>query len=201
MELAVGEVQSSGERIFTGFIRDLTSRQRMEQDLRQAQKMEAVGQLTGGIAHDFNNLLTVIIGNLEMLEGRIEQDGRARRAWLQDAYDTAQLGAELTGRLLAFGRRQALHPVATDLVDLVSESSSLLRRTLGESIEIRTVVGQEPVPAAGRPEPAPERAPEPRHQCARRHAGRRSADHRGRRTPTMTSITRSRTRTCGPGAT
>ncbi len=141
MELGVGEVQSGGERIFTGFIRDLTSRQRMEQELRQAQKMEAVGQLTGGIAHDFNNLLTVIIGNLEMLESRIDLDGRPA-AWLKDAYDTAQLGAELTGRLLAFGRRQALHPVVTDLADLVSESSGLLRRTLGESIEIRTVIAK-----------------------------------------------------------
>ena len=141
MELAVGEVESGGERIFTGFIRDLTARQRMEQELRQAQKMEAVGQLTGGIAHDFNNLLTVIMGNLEMLELRIEPGGRPA-AWLKDAYDTAQMGAELTGRLLAFGRRQALHPVVTDLPDLVSGSSSLLRRTLGESIEIRTVIAK-----------------------------------------------------------
>jgi PAS domain S-box-containing protein len=139
MELAVGEVQTGGARIFTGFIRDLTSRQRMEQELRQAQKMEAVGQLTGGIAHDFNNLLTVIIGNLEMLESRIEPGGRPA-AWLKDAYETAQLGADLTGRLLAFGRRQALHPVITDLADLVSESTSLFRRTLGESIDIRTVI-------------------------------------------------------------
>ncbi len=142
MELAVGEVQTGGERIFTGFIRDLTSRQRMEQELRQAQKMEAVGQLTGGIAHDFNNLLTVIIGNLEMLESRIEKEGRPA-AWIKDAYETAQAGAELTGRLLAFGRRQALHPVVTDLAQLVSESSGLLRRTLGESIEIRTVIAKE----------------------------------------------------------
>jgi PAS domain S-box-containing protein len=141
MELAVGEVASSGQRTFTGFIRDLSVRQRMEQELRQSQKMEAVGQLTGGIAHDFNNLLTVIIGNLEMLEGRIDKESRPA-TWLKEAYETAQLGAELTSRLLAFARRQPLHPQIVDVGALIGQAAELLKRTLGEGIELRTGVGK-----------------------------------------------------------
>ena len=138
MELAVGEAPSQGRRIFTGFIRDLTSRHRMEEELRQSQKMEAVGQLTGGIAHDFNNLLTVISGNLEMIERRLHDPELA--VLLREAQDAADDGAKLTGQLLAFGRRQPLNPRPTDVGQLVISFSDLLRRTLGESIELRTVV-------------------------------------------------------------
>ncbi len=134
MELAVGEARSSGQRIFTGFIRDLTSRQKMEGELRQLQKMEAIGQLTGGLAHDFNNLLTVITGNLEMLEGSLKDSDQ--RELLKEAYDAAEDGAKLTGQLLAFGRRQPLNPKPTDLTLLISNFSDLLRRSLGESIEL-----------------------------------------------------------------
>jgi PAS domain S-box-containing protein len=134
MELAVGEARSDGQRIFTGFIRDLTSRQKMEEELRQSHKMEAIGQLTGGLAHDFNNLLTVITGNLEMLEMSLTDSNQ--RELLKEAQDSAQDGAKLTGQLLAFGRRQPLNPKPTDLAPLISNFSELLRRTLGESIEL-----------------------------------------------------------------
>jgi PAS domain S-box-containing protein len=134
MELAVGEARSDGQRIFTGFIRDLTSRQKMEEELRQSQKMEAIGQLIGGLAHDFNNLLTVITGNLEMLEMSLKDSNQ--RELLKDAQDAAQDGAKLTGQLLAFGRRQPLNPKPTDLAPLISNFSELLRRILGESIEL-----------------------------------------------------------------
>jgi PAS domain S-box-containing protein len=136
MELAVGEVTLAGERIFTGFIRDLTATRRIEQELRQAQKMEAVGQLTGGIAHDFNNLLTVILGNLEMLETRIQDPDQLQL--LAEARETAEHGAQLTERLLAFGRRQPLQPTLVEVADLLSQVTPVLRRTLGEAVTVRS---------------------------------------------------------------
>lgn len=138
MELHVGEATANGERIFTGFVRDLTSRFRIEEDLRQAQKMEAVGQLTGGLAHDFNNLLTVISGNLEMIEDKLQPG--PLRDMLREAQDAATDGAKLTGQLLAFGRRQPLNPKHADLGQLLSGFSDLLRRTLGEDIKLSTVL-------------------------------------------------------------
>ncbi|MCW1413744.1 PAS domain S-box protein [Rhizobium sp. 1AS11] len=138
MELHVGEATANGERIFTGFVRDLTSRFKIEEDLRQAQKMEAIGQLTGGIAHDFNNLLTVISGNLEMIEYKLPP-GNLREI-LGEAQSAAADGAILTGQLLAFGRRQPLNPKQADLGQLVSGFSDLLRRTLSEDIKLSTVI-------------------------------------------------------------
>jgi PAS domain S-box-containing protein len=139
MELAVGEARANGDRIFTGFVRDLTSRQRIEEELRQAQKMEAVGQLTGGVAHDFNNLLTAIVANLELLYPRLSDP--EQREHVKEALDAAQDGAKLANSLLAFGRRQHLNAKPTDVGPLVSKFSDLLRRTLGEAIELRIVVG------------------------------------------------------------
>src|SRR4029450_8534031 len=140
MDLAVGEVTLGGAHIFTGFIRDLTVRVKMEQDLRQAQKMGAVGQLTGGVAHDFNNLLTVISGNLEMLEPRLNDP--KHREMLKEAQEASKLGAELAKRLLAFGRRQSLNPKPTDLSALAGGMVDLLRRSLGETIKIETQLAE-----------------------------------------------------------
>ena len=135
MELTVGEAHADGERIFTGFARDLTSSQKMEEELRQSQKMEAIGQLTGGVAHDFNNLLTAIIGNLEMHYPHVTEPDQ--REHVQEALDAAQDGAKLAAQLLAFGRRQPLNPKPIDVGPLVSSFKELLQRTLGETIELR----------------------------------------------------------------
>jgi len=118
-------------------------RSRVEEALRQAQKMETIGQLTGGVAHDFNNLLTIIIGNLETLQRQMERPGaepaRLKRA-ADNAFRGAQRAASLTQRLLAFSRRQPLDPKPVDVNRLVAAMSDLLRRTLGESIAIETVL-------------------------------------------------------------
>jgi PAS domain S-box-containing protein len=122
-----------------GTVRDITDRVRGEERLREAQRMEAIGQLTGGVAHDFNNLLQVIRGNLELLQSRVEGDERAM-ARLKNAMFGADRAAQLTRQLLAFARRQPLAPKVVNLSRLVSDMADLLRRTLGEAIEVETVV-------------------------------------------------------------
>jgi PAS domain S-box-containing protein len=117
---------------------DITEQKQIEEQLRQAQKMEAVGQLTGGIAHDFNNLLAVIVGNLELVEGEIERGAQASE-WVEIAIAAAERGAGLTQRLLAFSRKQALRPTVLDANTLVQGMLDLLRRTIGERIEVELV--------------------------------------------------------------
>lgn len=119
---------------------EVTNRLKAEEALRQAQKMEAVGQLTGGVAHDFNNLLTLIIGGLDTLRRIGPNDqGRFSRA-LDMATQGAHRAATLTARLLAFSRRQPLQPKPLDLNAVVRDAGELLHRTLGETIEIETVL-------------------------------------------------------------
>ena len=114
---------------FAKITRDLTERRAIEEQLRQSQKMEAIGQLTGGVAHDFNNLLTVILGNLETIWRHAPpEDGKLRRA-IDQATRGAQRAATLTQQLLAFSRRQPLNPKPTDINRLVAGMSDLIRRT------------------------------------------------------------------------
>ncbi|MBV8936630.1 MAG: PAS domain-containing protein [Alphaproteobacteria bacterium] len=117
---------------------EIAERQRTEAALLQAQKLEAVGQLTSGVAHDFNNLLTAILGNLEMMERRLKSEEPLRR--LQAARLAAERGARLTHQLLAFSRKQRLAPTPLDLNRLVSEASDMLFRTIGATVRIETVL-------------------------------------------------------------
>jgi len=126
------------EDVFYSVGRDVTQRKLLEEQLRQSQKMEAVGQLTGGIAHDFNNLLTGIVGSLDLLQTRMAQ-GRLDHLerYIKAATTSANRAAALTHRLLAFARRQPLDPRPVDVNRLVMSMEELLRRTTSEAIELR----------------------------------------------------------------
>ena len=118
------------------YLRDVTDRRTLEEQLRQAQKMEAVGQLAGGIAHDFNNLLTAIIGNGELLLREMEISD-TRRLDLLEINRAAHRAATLTRQLLAFSRKQILQPRLLNLNQVVTELSTMLRRVIGEHVELR----------------------------------------------------------------
>jgi PAS domain S-box-containing protein len=129
---------------FAKITRDLTERRAAEERTLQTQKMEGIGQLTGGVAHDFNNLLTIILGNLESVQRKLDAptidiEGLKRSAG--NAITGARRAESLTQRLLAFSRQQPLNPKPLDIGRLVTSMSDLLRRTLGEQVTVETVLG------------------------------------------------------------
>jgi PAS domain S-box-containing protein len=147
--LSIAEWWAGGHRHFTGILRDLThekrellERTKLEAQLHQAQKMEAIGNLTGGMAHDFNNILGVIIGNIDLLRD-LKNDDPDVDELTREALDAAFRGAELTRRLLAFARQQPLQPHRVDVNELVSGITRLLSRTLGEDVEISLHLSRE----------------------------------------------------------
>ncbi len=120
---------------------EIDQRATAEAHLRHLQKIETIGQLTGGIAHDFNNMLAIVIGNLDLARRRLQgsEDPRLPQS-ITNAMDGARKASELTARLLAFARRQPLEPQPLELNKIVAGMSEMLRRTLGEQVEIETVV-------------------------------------------------------------
>jgi PAS domain S-box-containing protein len=132
------------QHFFVG--RDMTERVALEQQLRQAQKMEAIGQLTGGIAHDFNNILAVIIGMTELTAAAVAHDPKVS-AMVKQIDESAERGALLVQRMLAFARKQPLEPRILEVNAAVGRSVAMLERTLGEHINIQPVMGQDLWPA------------------------------------------------------
>ena len=140
MELRRSALADGG---FVTLYTDITVRRRAEDELRQAQKMEAIGHLTGGVAHDFNNLLTVVLGNLELARSALEASNFLRaQQKIEAAQGGARRAAMLTQRLLAFSRKQSLEPRPIDANKIVSGMSELIRHSLGE-IELETVLAGE----------------------------------------------------------
>jgi PAS domain S-box-containing protein len=141
-ELSLTALRRRDGILFNGFFRDLTDKIAAEDRIRQAEKMEAVGQLTGGIAHDFNNILTVITGTIEILAEAVEKEPQLA-AITRMIDEAAARGADLTQHLLAFARKQPLQPRETDVNTLIIDTARLLRPTLGEQIEIESVFADE----------------------------------------------------------
>jgi signal transduction histidine kinase/ActR/RegA family two-component response regulator len=119
---------------------EAAARSAAEEQVAHLQRLESLGQLTGGIAHDFNNMLAVIVGSLDLARGRIGTAPERAAAYIESALEGAQRAAQLTARLLAFSRRQPLQPAAIDFNRFVQAASELLRRTLGERVEVETVL-------------------------------------------------------------
>lgn len=132
------------QHFFVG--RDMTERVALEQQLRQAQKMEAIGQLTGGIAHDFNNILAVIIGMTELTAVAVATDPKLS-AMVKQIDESAERGAQLVQRMLAFARKQPLEPRILDVNAAVQHSVAILERTIGEHIALQAVLGKDLWPA------------------------------------------------------
>jgi len=136
IEQARDVLQKSNDKL----IAEIANREKIEHQLRQAQKMEALGQLTGGVAHDFNNMLAIIVGALNILRRRLERGEKDIGSFIDAALQGAHRATQLTQRLLAFSRQQALEPQALDSNKLISGMSDLLRRTLGEIIQVEIVL-------------------------------------------------------------
>src|SRR5581483_5499988 len=142
VEMSAAHVSTGGQELIIVIGRDISQRLRLEQQLRQAQKMDAVGQLTGGVAHDFNNILTVITGTIQILiDGLADQPDLVSIAHLID--DAAKRGADLTMQLLAFARRQPLQPRDVDVNNLIGDTAKLLRPTLGGHIEVGSTLQED----------------------------------------------------------
>ncbi len=137
------DAQGNPQRM-EGVVRDATEQRRIEEQLRQAQKMEAIGQLAGGVAHDFNNVLGVVLGHCE-LAARTLHEGDPLLASVREIHAAGERAASLTRQLLAFSRRQALQPQAVDLRTVVRNLASMLRRLIGEHIELVVADSDDPL--------------------------------------------------------
>lgn len=147
IDLSVAEVKFGSQRLFSGIIRDMTERRQQDDQLRHAQKMEAVGQLTSGIAHDFNNLLTVVLGNTRLIRKRMKTEEAAPvfsdiAERIDDIDAAAQRGADLVRRLMVFTRQRPLEKTVVNINACIEDIHGLLSRALGEAVEVSMALAQ-----------------------------------------------------------
>jgi PAS domain S-box-containing protein len=148
VQLSVRAIMDSGgvTRFFEGFVREINEQKLLEAQLRQAQKIEAVGQLAGGVAHDFNNILTAVLGYADMLKEDLGEELGEDNQYLEDVEEirhAATRAASLTRQLLAFSRRQVMEMAPLDLNEIVSNLDKMLRRLIGENITLRAVLAED----------------------------------------------------------
>ena len=144
LELTVARIGADSRAVLTGFVRDITERRALEEQLRQSQKLEAIGRLAGGVAHDFNNILMSIMGAADLLLMQLGRDDPARDE-ATEIKQSVDRGAGLTRQLLAFSRRQAARPRLFALGDVVRGMDTMLRRLIGPEIEFEIVCAPEPL--------------------------------------------------------
>ena len=149
LHLSVGKAEIEGEVAFVGILHDQTRRRAAEEAAARSQRLDAIGRMTGGIAHDFNNLLTVIIGNLELLE--MAETGNKSKALISDALRAAELGADLTSRLMVFSRQSPLRLQAIDLNGTLSDSLAMLKRTTRADCQLEVALADPLWPAHADP--------------------------------------------------
>ena len=130
------EIDDTGRRFILGIVRDLTEWKRLETQVREMQRLDAIGRLTGGVAHDFNNLLAVIVGSVELVREKLPDESEMA-TFADEAINAAMRGADLVRRLLAFARKQHLDPITIDLNERLPTIVPLLQRTLGEKVQLQ----------------------------------------------------------------
>jgi len=138
IEASISQIEVAGKKLLTVILRDITERKQLEEQFRQSQKMEAIGRLAGGVAHDFNNMLTAIIGYSQLVQAQLD-DASPLRHDIEEIEKAGHRAAGLTAQLLAFSRKQVLQPKVLDLNDVISDVDKMLRRLIGEDIDLVTI--------------------------------------------------------------
>ncbi len=181
VSISVSPLRDASDKIVGASViaRDMTAQKRSESQLRQAQKMEAIGRLAGGVAHDFNNILGIINACTEFLRDRIDPTAEPS-LYVENIKKASERGRALTKQLLAFSRTSAIQPRVLDLNERLRDISKLLRPLLGDDVEILIVPRSSSARRRGRPGPARPDRGQSRGQCPRRHASWRQVHSRNR---------------------